>query len=123
MKELEEINDKLINKITTVINSSFENFNYKVYKIELLTDNYNYLFLHPKLNYASEEIIDFDIRVNFENSLRLKIDIVINYIEVGINTKFIINNLEKLKFLLRDNSSIISLLEYSIFLIRGKKLN
>ena len=123
MKELEEINDKLINKVTTVINNSFENFNYKVYKIELLTDNYNYLFLHSKLNYASEEIIDFDIIVNFENSLRLKIDIVINYIEVGINTKFIINNLEKLKFLLRDNSSIISLLEYSIFLIRGKKLN
>ena len=123
MKELEEINDKLINKVTTVINSSFENFNYKVYEIELLTDNYNYLFLHSKLNYASEEIIDFDIRVNFENSLRLKIDIVINYIEVGINTKFIINNLEKLKFLLRDNNSIIPLLEYSIFLIRGKKLN
>ncbi len=123
MKELEEINDKLINKVTTVINNSFENFNYKVYKIELLTDNYNYLFLHSKLNYASEEIIDFDIIVNFENSLRLKIDIVINYIEVGINTKFIINNLEKLKFLLRDNNSIISLLEYSIFLIRGKKLN
>ena len=123
MKELEEINDKLINKVTTVINNSFENFNYKVYKIELLTDNYNYLFLHPKLNYASEEIIDFDIIVNFENSLRLKIDIVINYVEVGINTKFIINNLEKLKFLLRDNNSIISLLEYSIFLIRGKKLN
>ena len=123
MKELEEINDKLINKVTTVINNSFENFNYKVYKIELLTDNYNYLFLHPKLNYASEEIIDFDIIVNFENSLRLKIDIVINYVEVGINTKFIINNLEKLKFLLRDNNSIISLLEYSMFLIRGKKLN
>ena len=123
MKELEEINGKLINKITTVINSSFENFNYKVYKIELLTDNYNYLFLHSKLNYASEEIIDFDIIVNFEDSLRLKIDIVINYIEVGINTKFIINNLEKLKFLLRDNNSIIPLLEYSIFLIRGKKLN
>ncbi len=123
MKELEEINDKLINKVTTVINNSFENFNYKVYKIELLTDNYNYLFLHSKLNYASEEIIDFDIIVNFENSLRLKIDIVINYVEVGINTKFIINNLEKLKFLLRDNNSIISLLEYSIFLIRGKKLN
>lgn len=123
MKELEEINDKLINKVTTVINNSFENFNYKVYEIELLTDNYNYLFLHSKLNYASEEIIDFDIRVNFENSLRLKIDIVINYVEVGINTKFIINNLEKLKFLLRDNNSIIPLLEYSIFLIRGKKLN
>ncbi len=123
MKELEEINDKLINKVTTVINNSFENFNYKVYKIELLTDNYNYLFLHSKLNYASEEIIDFDIIVNFEDSLRLKIDIVINYVEVGINTKFIINNLEKLKFLLRDNNSIISLLEYSIFLIRGKKLN
>lgn len=123
MKELEEINDKLINKVTTVINNSFENFNYKVYKIELLTDNYNYLFLHSKLNYASEEIIDFDIIVNFENSLRLKIDIVINYVEVGINTKFIINNLEKLKFLLRDNNSIISLLEYSMFLIRGKKLN
>ena len=123
MKELEEINDKLINKVTTVINNSFENFNYKVYKIELLTDNYNYLFLHSKLNYASEEIIDFDIIVNFENSLRLKIDIVINYVEVGINTKFIINNLEKLKFLLRDNNSIIPLLEYSIFLIRGKKLN
>ena len=123
MKELEEINDKLINKVTTVINNSFENFNYKVYKIELLTDNYNYLFLHSKLNYASEEIIDFDIIVNFENSLRLKIDIVINYVEVGINTKFIINNLEKLKFLLRNNNSIISLLEYSIFLIRGKKLN
>lgn len=123
MKELEEINDKLINKVTTVINNSFENFNYKVYKIELLTDNYNYLFLHSKLNYASEEIIDFDIIVNFEDSLRLKIDIVINYVEVGINTKFIINNLEKLKFLLRDNNSIIPLLEYSIFLIRGKKLN
>ena len=123
MKVLVEINDILINKVTTVINNSFENFNYKVYKIELLTDNYNYLFLHSKLNYASEEIIDFDIIVNFENSLRLKIDIVINYVEVGINTKFIINNLEKLKFLLRDNNSIISLLEYSIFLIRGKKLN
>ena len=55
--------------------------------------------------------------------MKIKIDIVINYVEVGINTKFIINNLEKLKFLLRDNNSIISLLEYSIFLIRGKKLN